>query len=76
MRIKDSQLLVLNGPDGKTVTPLYSGDFTPLAIGTGRNLENVPIVFAGYGITAKKAGGTPGSIMTITLRWMSRARPC
>ena len=58
--IKDSQLLVLNGPEGKTVTPLYSGDFTPLAIGTGRNLENVPIVFAGYGITAKNSRRHPG----------------
>ena len=28
-------------------------DFTPLAIGIGEKLEAVPIVFAGYGITAK-----------------------
>ncbi len=47
-------------PRAKTVTPLYSGDFTPLAIGTGRNLENVPIVFAGYGITAKNSRRHPG----------------
>jgi Peptidase family M28/PDZ domain/PA domain len=59
-RIKDSQLLVLSGPDGKTVKPEYSGDFTPLAIGTGRVLEHVPIVFAGYGITAKNSRRHPG----------------
>ena len=28
-------------------------DFTPLAIGIGGTLERVPVVFAGYGITAR-----------------------
>jgi hypothetical protein len=44
--------LAFSGPDGKSLV-LDKGDFTPLAIGTGANLGNVPIVFAGYGISAR-----------------------
>lgn len=44
--------LALVGPDGKHIEA-QKGDFTPLAIGTGGTLRDVPIVFAGYGITAK-----------------------
>jgi hypothetical protein len=57
---KNEQFLVFNGQDGETVKPQYPGEFTPLAIGTARILEKVPIVFAGYGITAKNPPRYPG----------------
>ncbi len=44
--------LSLHGPDGKTIEA-GKNDFNPLAIGTGGKLDGVPIVFVGYGITAK-----------------------
>ena len=44
--------LAFEGPDGKTIKA-ERADFSPLAIGTGGKLSDVPIVFAGYGITAK-----------------------
>jgi hypothetical protein len=47
--------LVFAGPDGKTIRAERS-EFSPLAIGTGGKLSNVPVVFAGYGITAKDEG--------------------
>ncbi len=50
-------LLVFNGPDGATIKPEFQSDFSPLAIGKGGLLEKTPIVFAGYGITAKKGAG-------------------
>jgi hypothetical protein len=31
----------------------FKDDFTPLSIGSGGDLKDVPVVFAGYGITAK-----------------------
>jgi hypothetical protein len=58
--IKNDQFLELNGPEGKGLKPEYMADFTPLAIGPGRNLENVPVVFAGYGITATNSRRHPG----------------
>lgn len=48
-----SQELALNGPSEKTLEGRFPADFTPLAIGTGGTLKDVPIVFAGYGITAR-----------------------
>ena len=47
------QELTLGGPDGKIVKGEFKTDFSPLAIGVGAMLDHVPIVFAGYGITAK-----------------------
>jgi hypothetical protein len=47
------QELVLTGPDGKKVKGDFKTDFTPLGLSVGGTLENVPVVFAGYGITAK-----------------------
>ena len=44
--------LVFHGPDGQRSPPPLKTDFTPLAIGVGATLEKVPVVFAGYGITA------------------------
>ncbi len=48
-----SQELVLSGPDDKALKAVFKEDFTPLAIGTGGALDGVPVVFAGYGITAR-----------------------
>jgi hypothetical protein len=47
--------LRLNGPDDATLKAEAKTDFMPLAIGTGGTLDHTPIVFAGYGITAKDA---------------------
>ena len=60
VRLKGDQSLVFNGPGGETMKPQLGAEFTPLAIGVGRVLENVPIVFAGYGITAKNSRKHPG----------------
>jgi hypothetical protein len=47
--------LLVQGPDGKTLKAEPKTDFSPLAIGTGGTLDDVPIVFAGYGITAEES---------------------
>jgi hypothetical protein len=44
---------VFNGPDGKELPGKPKTDFSPLAIGVGASLPKLPIVFAGYGITAR-----------------------
>src|SRR5262249_3299251 len=44
--------LSLSGPGEKSLEA-GKDDFTPLAIGSGGTLAGVPVVFAGYGITAK-----------------------
>ena len=48
----NEQELVLSGPDAKEVKGTFRTDFVPMAFGIGATLEQVPIVFAGYGITA------------------------
>jgi Peptidase family M28/PDZ domain/PA domain len=48
--------LVLTSVDGKQVKGAFKTDFNPMAIGIGTTIEHVPIVFAGYGITAKDDG--------------------
>ncbi|SIO19949.1 Zn-dependent amino-or carboxypeptidase, M28 family [Singulisphaera sp. GP187] len=45
--------LSLTGPGGKSLKADPKRDFRPLAIGTGGTLKEVPLVFAGYGISAK-----------------------
>ncbi len=47
------QELTLIGPDQEKVKGELRTDFVPLALGVGATLDNIPIVFAGYGITAK-----------------------
>jgi Peptidase family M28/PDZ domain/PA domain len=47
--------LALAGSGGSALEGTFQTDFMPLALGSGAALENVPIVFAGYGITAKDA---------------------
>lgn len=44
--------LAFAGPDGKAIE-VKRTDLSPLAIGTSGKLAGVPIVFAGYGITAR-----------------------
>ena len=46
-------LSLMNGPDTPVLKADPKVDFTPLAIGSGGTLDRVPVVFAGYGITAK-----------------------
>jgi Peptidase family M28/PDZ domain/PA domain len=53
--LRNGQQLSLTGPEGKVVKGELKTDFSPLAIGVGATLDHVPIVFAGYGITAKDA---------------------
>jgi hypothetical protein len=51
-KLDQSTSLAFKGPgDKEIVAP--KGTFQPLAIGSGGKLEGVPIVFAGYGISAK-----------------------
>jgi hypothetical protein len=45
--------LVVNGPNGTTLNGKQGADFAPLATGGPAALGDMPIVFAGYGITAK-----------------------
>jgi hypothetical protein len=45
--------LSVRGPGESTLAADRKTDFIPLAIGSGGTLENVPVVFAGYGITAR-----------------------
>jgi hypothetical protein len=47
------QELVLIGPDNIKVKGQFKTDFNPMALGVGATLDHVPIVFAGYGITAQ-----------------------
>ena len=91
LQLKHDQFLVFNGPDGKSVKPQFSSEFTPLAIGTARSLERVPVVFAGAcrvrsaaGIrtsasTADKGTASTKSVMEIrssALTYLTRgARP-
>jgi hypothetical protein len=46
--------LVVKGPGSKTLKAQPKTEFGPLAIGTSGTLDGTPIVFAGYGITAKE----------------------
>ena len=50
--ISDSPALAFNGPDGKEIK-LEKAEFSPLAIGSSATFSGLPIVFAGYGISAK-----------------------
>jgi hypothetical protein len=52
----NTQELAFHGPSEKRLDGRFRTDFTPLAIGIGEKLEGVPVVFAGYGITARDEG--------------------
>ncbi len=45
--------LAFAGPRGELVHGTINADYQPLAIGTSAALGNVPVVFAGFGITAQ-----------------------
>ncbi len=47
------QSLAFRGPDGKEIVAKLKDEYSPLAIGSGGTLDKVPVVFAGYGISAK-----------------------
>ena len=51
-RLVGTPELTFQGPDGKTIEPAKN-EMSPLAIGTGGTVVGAPVVFAGYGITAK-----------------------
>ncbi len=51
-KLANTPELSFRGPGDRSV-PTDKADFNPLAIGTGGTLVGVPVVFAGYGITAK-----------------------
>jgi len=48
--------LAFQGPEDKTVKIDGAGEFTPLARGGSGAIDGLPIVFAGYGITASDEG--------------------
>jgi hypothetical protein len=52
-KVQGEPKLVLSGPNGTTLGGRMGADFAPLAAGGPAALEGVPILFAGYGITAK-----------------------
>ncbi len=45
--------LTLEGPDGKTLEGRQNVDFTPLIVGGSGDPSGLPVVFAGYGISAR-----------------------
>ena len=51
-KVSGEPTLVFKAADGREIKPT-SQEFSPLAIGSGANLDGVPLVFLGYGITAK-----------------------
>ena len=57
-RLVGEPSLALAGPEGKRLEARPKVDFTPLVIGGAGTPEALPVVFAGYGITAK--GGSDG----------------
>lgn len=50
--LEGTPTLALSGPEGAKVEAAKE-DFSPLAIGSGGTLADVPIAFVGYGITAR-----------------------
>ncbi len=51
--LKERQGLEFTGPGGRNLVEKFKQDFNPLTIGSSADLSGVPIVFAGYGITAR-----------------------
>ncbi len=52
-KLGDPQKLAFSGPDGKALDARLKSDYSALPISAGGSLANVPVVFAGYGITAQ-----------------------
>lgn len=55
-RLGEPMDLIAKGPDGATIAGVQRTDFNALAIGSTGAVEAVPLVFAGYGITADRPG--------------------
>lgn len=53
-QVAEPSALALEGPDGKSIAIEIKKDAYPLAQGGNGKVEKLPIVFAGYGITAKE----------------------
>jgi hypothetical protein len=51
--LKGTQELVFSAGEGKSITGTFKADFMPLGLGTGGTFNGVPLVFAGYGISAR-----------------------
>jgi hypothetical protein len=51
--LQERQELEFTGPGGRNLVEKLKQDFNPLTIGSSASLSGVPIVFAGYGITAR-----------------------
>ncbi|MGA8348276.1 MAG: M28 family peptidase, partial [Isosphaeraceae bacterium] len=52
-RLGEPTELAILEPDGKVLKAEPKTEFSPLAIGSSGSVDHLPIVFAGYGITAK-----------------------
>ena len=52
-RLGEPTELAILEPDGKILKAEPKTEFSPLAIGSSGSVDHLPIVFAGYGITAK-----------------------
>jgi hypothetical protein len=50
--LKDKQSLEFAGPNERTLVEKFKQDFNPLTIGASGKIDSVPVVLAGYGITA------------------------
>jgi Peptidase family M28/PDZ domain/PA domain len=55
-RLGSSNTVVLHGPLGQEVRLFVGKDFQPLGLSASGKLDHVPVVFAGYGATAKSIG--------------------
>ena len=52
-RLGEPMELAIQEPDGKILKAEPKTEFSPLAVGSSGSFEHIPVVFAGYGITAK-----------------------
>jgi hypothetical protein len=51
--LREKQVVEFAGPNERSLVEKFKQDFNPLTIGRSGAVQNVPIVFAGYGITAR-----------------------
>lgn len=54
--LESPNLLVLHGPQGQTIELQIDRDFRPMGLAGSGKLSHIPVVFAGYGITAPENG--------------------
>ena len=63
-RLGEPTELAIQEPGGKILKAEPKTDFSPLAVGSSGSFEHFPVVFAGYGITAKDSRATSSTMMT------------